>query len=324
MLPAGLVGNLLVLHVAQPGDDHGFKPRPIQVAHQVPQADDGAAVADAVFHIQHPPFSVQQPRVNVLVLVGDDIDRVACQRHAPGVLAHACALVGQAALHRLGQVSHVVGRVGEAGFTFDDQFAAAAGPCRYARQAAGHGLQHHVRQAFLGRRQQQQIGTLVVRRHVGVKIVQREVQRMVARQLCQSGAKLALFIVSPLRTDSQQQCAGFETFVRHPLLGQPQDVLALVQYAHIQRNRLLGGQIQVGTLCPGLVGGHTAMALSIHAVGHVVDSGRAHATAQKLQGQFLADGDTGIHLAQHALVQPAHHRMLQALQVVMGQTGLDQ
>ena len=142
--PARLFCDRLVLGVAQAGDHQWLEAAAVEIAHKVAQADDGAAVADAVLHVQHAPLAAQHAGVDGLVLVGHDADRVAGERDTPRLGAQRRTVGGQAAPHLRGQRVDVVGGVGVAGLAFDDELAAAAGACRHAGQAAGHGLEHDV------------------------------------------------------------------------------------------------------------------------------------------------------------------------------------
>ena len=156
-----------------------------------------------------------------------------------------------------------------------------------------------------------------------MEVVQCEAAGVVVRQLGQAPAQRAADVLAALRAYRQQQRASAEGIVRGPLLGQAEDVLALVEHTHVQRDGLLRGQPEPRAQRRGLRGRHGAEALGVDAVGNVVRLGRRQSTGAKLEQQVLADGHTGVDASQHEAVHPAHDRARQALQVVAGQAGLD-
>ena len=165
---------------------------------------------------------------------------------------------------------------------------------------------------------------MVVLRDVGAEVVQGEAFRVGAGQLGEPGTQLALRVVAALRAHGQQQGTRAEGVVFHPLLGQPQDVFALVQHPDVQHDRLLGRQSQTGPKGGDLCCGRGVERGNVHAVGQMVDPRGAQPASAEFLDQIPADAHAGTYAAQHEPMDRAHDRARQTLQVVVGQTGLHQ
>ena len=323
LFPAGFTSDVLVYRVAQPRHDHRVEARAIQTAHQVAQADDGAAVADPVLDVEHALARRCQRRIQARVGARHRTDVVALQGKFPCSFSHGTAGWRQALPQGVAERSDVALRIGQPRLPLDDQLSRSTDLRRHTRQAAGHRFEHHVGQALLHRRQNEHVGAPVVTGDVGAELVQCEMGRVLAGRLAQIREQLSTVVLARLRSGGQQQCPGAEPLVGDPLLGQPADVLAQVKDAQVQGDRSVLRQLQCSPQGLHLRSLRRVEAVRVHAIGQAVNALALHAAAFELRRKIGADRDAGIGLAQHRLVQDPDAGLLEVLQIVLRQTGLD-